>query len=152
MLYDAVTRSHRSIPMGGAYFSTFFTNMHYSLVFECIYCRYKCISKTPIPPARIWSARNAKYAHASDFVVMTTCYYPSWRHSYRALTHYTVLETLDVFGLRVVAEQSVAPTNSSPLVLRTVNRRTAPDTPTNPRGTSPGLPSIHNRMISDYEF
>jgi len=44
------------------------------------------LAKLKIPPARIWSARNAKYAHASDFVVMTCCY-PSWRHSYRSLTH-----------------------------------------------------------------
>jgi hypothetical protein len=52
---------------------------------------------------------------------ITSSYYLSWKHSHNAPAHYTPLEMLDVFSLCVVVEeQSVAPTNSSPAVPRTV--------------------------------
>jgi hypothetical protein len=50
------------------------------------------------------------------FGCMTSCYYPSWVHSHRTLHHCTPFGILDVFGLHAVAEQSVAPISSSPVL------------------------------------
>jgi len=47
---------------------------------------------------------------------ITSCYYPCWKHTHSEPAHYTLLEMLDVFSTCLVLEQSVAPTNSSPLV------------------------------------
>jgi hypothetical protein len=48
---------------------------------------------------------------------MTRCYYPFRVHSHRTPAHRLLLGILDVFCLRAVAEDAVAPTNSSPTVL-----------------------------------
>jgi hypothetical protein len=56
---------------------------------------------------------------------MTSCYYPSCKHSHSALVHYTLLEMVDVFRLCVAVEHSVAPTNSGPEVLHTATSRPA---------------------------
>jgi hypothetical protein len=62
---------------------------------------------------------------------ITICYYPSWKHSHNALAYYTPLEMFDVFSQFELAEMSVAPTISIPLVPAKNNApRSAPDTPT----------------------
>jgi hypothetical protein len=61
-------------------------------------------------------ARNATDAHEQDFVAnRRVAYYSSCKRSHTALTHYTLLERVDVFSLRTAAKLSVAPTNSSPV-------------------------------------
>jgi hypothetical protein len=65
-------------------------------------------------------ARNATDAHAQDFWANASCYYPACKHSHSAIAYYTVLETIVLISLCVVAELSVAPTNSA-LVPSTVN-------------------------------
>jgi len=57
---------------------------------------------------------------------MKSCYYRSRKHSHTVLSHCTPLEMLDVFRLCVVAEMSVAPASSSPLVPGTVNIQHSP--------------------------
>ena len=47
---------------------------------------------------------------------MTSFSYPSWKHSRSTLSQSTLLETLDVFCLCAVVEQSVAPTSISSAV------------------------------------
>jgi hypothetical protein len=48
-------------------------------------------------------AQNMTGAHVQVFMVdMTSCYFPSWKHSRSALANYTLLEMLDVFCLRAV--------------------------------------------------
>jgi hypothetical protein len=37
---------------------------------------------------------------------MTSCYYPSWKHSHSSLAHYTLLEMLHTFSLCVAGENS----------------------------------------------
>jgi hypothetical protein len=78
------------------------------------------------------SAQNMAGAHVQVFMVdMTSCYFPSWKHSHSAFATYTLLEMLDVFCLRAVAcrfyqQQSSSPTyrkdhppNLSPTLHRT---------------------------------
>ena len=58
------------------------------------------------------------------------CYYPSCKHSHCVLAHYTLLELFDVFSQFELAEMSVAPTISNPLVPAKINTpRSVPDTP-----------------------
>ena len=62
---------------------------------------------------------------------ITSCYYPSWKHSDSALAYYTLLEMFDVFNQFELAEMSVAPTISIALVPAKLNTPlSAPDTPT----------------------
>lgn len=62
---------------------------------------------------------------------ITSCYYPSRKHSPCALAYYTLLEMSYVFNQFELAEMSVAPTTSIPLVPAKINTpRSAPDTPT----------------------
>jgi len=63
---------------------------------------------------------------------MTSCYYPSHKHSHSALAHWTVLEMFDVFSVCIVAELYVASANILPS--RQLSPRTAPATRTGPRG------------------
>lgn len=64
------------------------------------------------------SAQNMTGAHVQVFMVdMTSCYFPSWKHSHSAFATYTLLEMLDVFCLRAVVcrfyqQQSSSPTYS----------------------------------------
>ena len=77
---------------------------------------------------------------------LKSCYYRSRKNSHTVLSYCTPLEMLDVFRLCVVAELSVAPASSSPLVPDIVNTqhpRAAPNTPAIPLRPSPGLLSIH---------
>ena len=73
------------------------------------------------------------FAHAENIHIL---YWLTARHSKRWM-----------FSVCVVAELSVAPTNSSPLVPTTVNTQHSPrrtkHAPTARRDPSPGLPSIH---------
>jgi hypothetical protein len=90
---------------------------------------------------------------------MTSCYYPSWVHSHRTTAHCTFLGILDVFSLHAITEESVAPTNSSPVFFPIISSpRTAPDTPTAPQGSSRDVWSVlifvlscvcETHMISD---
>jgi hypothetical protein len=59
----------------------------------------------------------------------------------KAIAYYTLLEMLEIFTLCVKVEQSVAPTNSSPAVLRT-----APDTPI-PRGDHLAICGLYINLI-----
>ena len=62
-------------------------------------------------------ARNPTDAHARDFRSewrVPTIHPESIRTS--VLAHYALLEMLDVFNLCIVAQRTVAPTNSSPVI------------------------------------
>jgi hypothetical protein len=62
-------------------------------------------------------------------------------HAQSALAQYTLLEMLDVFSLRVLLEQSVAPTNSRSVIQN--QKHLAPhQTRPLPRGSSRGLWSV----------
>ena len=52
---------------------------------------------------------------------MTSCYYPLWKNSHSAFSHYNLHEKSDVI-LCVVAEFCIAPPNSSPLVRHRVKQ------------------------------
>ena len=80
------------------------------------------------------SAQNMKGAHVQGFMVdMTSCYFPSWKHSRSAFANYTLLEMLDVFCLHAVVcrfyqQQSGSPTYSQDHSHPIPQPHTAPDT------------------------
>jgi hypothetical protein len=83
---------------------------------------------------------------------MTSCYYASWKHSHSALAYCTLLEMLDAFSLYsyVTAEQSVAPTDSSPVVTHIGSsppHRARHVPHPRPRESSRGLWSVVIRML-----
>jgi hypothetical protein len=61
---------------------------------------------------------------------ITSCYYPTWKHSHNSPAHCNLLEMLHVFSLSVAVELSVAATNRYTPVPPTVN-------PPAPRQTRP---------------
>jgi hypothetical protein len=81
------------------------------------------------------AARNAKDAHAQDFMANDSCYYPSWQHLHIARPHYycTGYSKFLIFSVCIVAQLSVATTNSSSLVPTTVALSPA-QSQTTPRG------------------
>lgn len=66
----------------------------------------------------LFTDQNMTGAHVQGFMVdMTSCYFPSWKHSRSAFVIYTLLEMLDVLCLRAVVchfyqQQSSSPTYS----------------------------------------
>jgi hypothetical protein len=60
-------------------------------------------------------ASNTIGTHAQDFVAKEALLLPVLKIFHRTLAQSTFLEMLDVFSLRGIVEDSVAPTNSSPV-------------------------------------
>jgi hypothetical protein len=50
------------------------------------------------------AARSETDVPAQDFMESDECYYPSSTYLHSALTHYTLLEILDIFSLCLTAE------------------------------------------------
>lgn len=77
------------------------------------------------PPSKIFTTTNTTYAHVQDLVANDKFLNPMCKHSNSASPQYMLLEMLYVFNLCVVAELSVAHTNSG-LVTPTHTETPAP--------------------------
>jgi hypothetical protein len=97
------------------------------------------------------TASNDIYAHAQDYAMNDDFQLSAWKHSHNVIPNTRYSKCL-TFVVCVVAEQSVAPTNSNTVVPTVASRtRAAPDTPVLHRWSSGGLWSLDANMYARFE-